>query len=58
MLFFDEHEVQNRLRGFIHQTLEAVLERSKTLENDLRAGAYVLALERINEASRFRGVYP
>lgn len=58
MLFFDEQEVQNRLRGFIHQTLEAVIERSKTLENDLRAGAYVLALERINEASRLRGVYP
>lgn len=58
MLFFDENEIQHRLREFIHQTLAAVKERATTLGGDLRAGAYVLALERINEASRLRGVYP
>lgn len=58
MLFFDEGEIQNRLREFIHQTLIAVQQRAADLNGDLRAGAYVLALERINEASRLRGVYP
>ncbi|WP_027882377.1 Glu/Leu/Phe/Val family dehydrogenase [Meiothermus rufus] len=58
MLFFEEGEVQQKLRDFVHQSLEAVLERARPLEGDLRAGAYVLALERINEASRLRGVYP
>ncbi|GEM83472.1 Glu/Leu/Phe/Val family dehydrogenase [Meiothermus hypogaeus] len=58
MLFFEEGEVQQKLREFIHQSLQAVLERAKPLQGDLRAGAYALALERINEASRLRGVYP
>lgn len=58
MLFFDEGEIQNRLREFIHQTLIAVQGRAADLNDDLRVGAYVLALERINEASRLRGVYP
>ncbi|MCS7068343.1 MAG: Glu/Leu/Phe/Val dehydrogenase [Meiothermus sp.] len=58
MLFFEEGEVQQKLREFVHQSLQAVLERAKPLQGDLRAGAYALALERINEASRLRGVYP
>jgi len=58
MLFFEEGEVQQKLREFVHQSLQAVLERAQPLQGDLRAGAYALALERINEASRLRGVYP
>jgi glutamate dehydrogenase (NAD(P)+) len=58
MLAFDAHEVHERLRAFIAQTLQDVMGRSNALGGDLRAGAYVLALERINEASRLRGVYP
>ncbi|RDI96199.1 Glu/Leu/Phe/Val dehydrogenase [Meiothermus sp. QL-1] len=58
MLFFEEGEVQQRLRDFIHQSLRAVLERARPLGGDLRAGAYALAVERINEATRLRGVYP
>ncbi len=58
MLFFEEGEIQQKLREFIHQSLQAVLERAKPLQGDLRAGAYALAVERINEASRLRGVYP
>jgi glutamate dehydrogenase (NAD(P)+) len=58
MLFFEENEVQNRLREYIHQALAGVLERGKSLKGDLRAAAYALALERINEAARLRGVYP
>ncbi len=58
MLFFEEGEVQQKLREFIHQSLQAVLERAKPLQGDLRTGAYALAVERINEASRLRGVYP
>jgi glutamate dehydrogenase (NAD(P)+) len=58
MFFFEEVEIQQKLREFIHQSLQAVLERAKPLQGDLRAGAYALAVERINEASRLRGVYP
>lgn len=58
MLFFEEGEVQHKLREFIHQSLQAVLERARPLKGDLRTGAYALAVERINEASRLRGVYP
>jgi glutamate dehydrogenase (NAD(P)+) len=58
MLFFEEQEIQQKLRQFIHQSLWAVLERAEPLQGDLRAGAYALALERINEATRLRGVYP
>lgn len=58
MLFFEEGEVRQKLREFIHQSLQAVLERAKPLQGDLRTSAYALAVERINEASRLRGVYP
>jgi len=58
MLFFDETEVQTRLRDYIHASLQAVLERAQPLGGHLRDGAYALALERINEANRLRGVYP
>lgn len=58
MLFFDEAEVQTRLREYIHASMGAVLERAEPLGGLLRDGAYALALERINEANRLRGVYP
>lgn len=58
MFYFDEAEIQTRLREYIHASMSAVLQRAEPLGGRLRDGAYVLALERINEANRLRGVYP
>jgi glutamate dehydrogenase (NAD(P)+) len=58
MFFWEESEVRERLRESVVVALESVLERSQKLDGDLRLGAYSVAVERVNEASRLRGVYP
>jgi len=58
MFFWEESEVRSRLRESAVVALESVLERSQRLDGDLRLGAYSVAIERVNEASRQRGVYP
>jgi len=58
MFFWEESEVRERLRESAVVALESVLQRSEQLDGDLRLGAYSIAIERVNEASRLRGVYP
>jgi glutamate dehydrogenase (NAD(P)+) len=58
MFFWDQAEVEQRLRDSVHETFEQVYQRAQSLEDDLRLGAYALAIERINEAALARGVYP
>ncbi len=50
--YWKEEEVMERLRERMVTAFRNVLERSK--DNDLRMGAYVLAVERIGEAIRAR----
>ena len=58
MFFWDQAEVEQRLRDSVHETFDQVYQRAQSLEDDLRLGAYALAIERINEAALARGVYP
>lgn len=58
MFFWDEAEVEAKLRETVREAFAEVSARAQSLENDLRLGAYALALERINEAAVLRGVYP
>ncbi|MCL5964194.1 MAG: Glu/Leu/Phe/Val dehydrogenase [Deinococcus sp.] len=58
MFFFEESEVQARLKDSVTRALEATLAKSQGLNTSLRMGAYALALERVNLAARLRGVYP
>ncbi|PWT72020.1 MAG: glutamate dehydrogenase [Chloroflexi bacterium] len=56
--FWSEGEINDRLEQVMVRSFEAV--NSKRLEEscDFRLGAYLLAVSRVAEATRVRGVYP
>lgn len=57
-LFWTEEEVNSRLEAIMVRAYHAVLERSRELGVGLRTGATALAVERVAEAIRLRGIYP
>ncbi len=58
MFFWDLEETLAHFRERVEATVAEVLERAEALGREVRAGALALALERLDEASRLRGVYP
>ncbi|MGC8967238.1 MAG: Glu/Leu/Phe/Val family dehydrogenase [Thermus sp.] len=58
MFFWSEEEVRHSFAKSVAKAVTEVCERAEALSTDLRTGAMVLALERVNEATRLRGVYP
>ncbi len=58
MFFWTKEEVRARIEASVRRAVEEVCERAEALGADLRTGALALALERVNEATRLRGVYP
>ncbi|WP_234555311.1 Glu/Leu/Phe/Val family dehydrogenase [Thermus caliditerrae] len=58
MFFWSESEVRESFRRSVARAVAEVCERAEGLSTDLRTGALALALERVNEATRLRGVYP
>ena len=58
MFFWTKEEIQSRIDASVRRAVEEVSGRAKALEADLRTGAWALALERVNEATKLRGVYP
>jgi glutamate dehydrogenase (NAD(P)+) len=52
------HEVERRLRDQIRGGFDSVLDASARLDADYRTAALSVAIERVAEAARVRGVYP
>ncbi len=55
--FWKEQEVNDRLEEKMVRSFADVLDTAKRYNVDLRTGAYVLAVARIIEANRLRGLY-
>ncbi|WP_022797808.1 Glu/Leu/Phe/Val family dehydrogenase [Thermus islandicus] len=58
MFFWSEEEVRQSFARSVAKAVAEVSAKAEALAADLRTGALALALERLNEATRFRGVYP
>jgi glutamate dehydrogenase (NAD(P)+) len=56
--FWSGDEVQLRLEQIIHQAFDAVWSEREKLGCDLRTAAYSLAIQRVADATRARGIYP
>ncbi len=58
MFFWSEGEVRALFARRLAHTVGEVWARAEAFGGDLRLGAMALALERLDEATRLRGVYP
>ena len=56
--FWDESEVNQRLERFMKRAFQNVHETAKRHRGEMRVGAYVLAVARVAEATRVRGLFP
>jgi len=56
--FWDEDEINARLEKVMHRAFTEVWDASKQHGVSMRQGAYVLAIERVAEATTDRGIYP
>lgn len=56
--FWDEEEINHRLKLVMDASFQAVNERAQAHRIPLRLAANILAIERVAEATRLRGIYP
>ncbi len=56
--FWDEEEVDRRLEVYMRRAYLASSEMAKKYRCSLRGGAYVLAVQRVLEATQVRGIFP
>jgi glutamate dehydrogenase (NAD(P)+) len=56
--FWSEEEVNQRLEEIMVTAFSKVWEKSKEHHCDLRTAAYLIAVERVAEATLRRGIYP
>ncbi len=56
--FWDEDEINKRLELVMDASFNAVNERAQAHKIPLRLAANILAIERVAEATRLRGIYP
>jgi glutamate dehydrogenase (NAD(P)+) len=57
-LFWEEEEINQRLEQILTRAFTSSWEASERLSVPLRLGAYAVAVERVAEATRNRGLYP
>ncbi len=55
--FWTEQEITSRLEDIMHRSYQAVREKSRAQQTNLRMGAYLLAVARVAEAMEMRGKY-
>ncbi len=55
--YWDETDVNNRLERWMVEAFNRVLATSLNYKTDLRTAAYVVAITRVAEATRLRGMY-
>ncbi|MGH7738025.1 MAG: Glu/Leu/Phe/Val family dehydrogenase [Candidatus Tyrphobacter sp.] len=56
--FWEEDEINDRLKRKMTRAFRETHERSTRHNVDMRTGAYAVAVERVAEATRLRGLYP
>jgi glutamate dehydrogenase (NAD(P)+) len=56
--FWSESEINNRLEQTMRTAFQAVHEKALQYDTDMRTGAYILAVDRVAEATRMRGIFP
>ena len=56
--FWEEDEVNERLRRKMVRAFRDTFEQARKYKTDMRHGAYVVAVGRVAEATKLRGVYP
>jgi len=56
--FWTEDKINKTLEGTIQTAFNSVLETTKRYNTDMRTGAYILAVGRVVEATRVRGIFP
>ncbi len=56
--FWNESEINSRLEHIMTRAFAAVVAQSERYQVDLRTAALMLAIERVAEATRIRGIFP
>lgn len=56
--FWSEGEIEAAIDARVDEALDQVLEMADAKQTDLRTAAYVIALNRLHNATEMRGVYP
>jgi glutamate dehydrogenase (NAD(P)+) len=56
--FWTEKRINQTLEDTMGDAFHKVLESAKRYGTDMRTGAYILAIERVAEATRVRGIFP
>jgi glutamate dehydrogenase/leucine dehydrogenase len=56
--FWSESEINNRLEQTMRTAFQSVHEKALQFDTDMRTGAYILAVDRVAEATRMRGIFP
>ena len=57
-LFWEEQAVNERLRRIMERSFRDTLEHARRLKVNMRRGAYAVAVGRVAQATKLRGVYP
>jgi glutamate dehydrogenase (NAD(P)+) len=56
--FWSEGEINERLEQTMRAAFRGVHEKAQQFSTDMRTGAYILAVDRVAEATRVRGIFP
>ena len=56
--FWSEKQINETLEQTMHTAFESVHQKAIRYDTDMRTGAYILAVERVAEATRVRGIFP
>ncbi len=56
--FWDADVVRNHLERSLRRAYEDVAETARRYDTNLRTGALILAVGRVEEATRLRGLFP
>jgi glutamate dehydrogenase/leucine dehydrogenase len=56
--FWSEKQINETLEQTMKTAFHSVYETAQRFETDMRTGAYILAVDRVAEATRVRGIFP
>ena len=56
--FWSENQINETLEQTMKTAFKSVYDTAQRYETDMRTGAYILAVDRVAEATRMRGIFP
>ncbi|MFN2516839.1 MAG: Glu/Leu/Phe/Val dehydrogenase [Pyrinomonadaceae bacterium] len=56
--FWSEKQINETLEQAMRKAFNEVYQTAQRYETDMRTGAYILAVDRVSEATRVRGIFP